>query len=62
MTSKHHLLTILLPFVSFAAVAQTIQYKDVVSTHVELAKDTVLLGEPFFLYFVINNHSKDWLF
>ncbi len=59
MFPKYLLLIGMLSLISWAAKAQTIQYKDVVSTHVELEKDTVLLGEPFFLYFVMTNHATE---
>lgn len=36
---------------------QTVDYSSCVSTHIEMPKDTLLLGEPSFLYFVLSNHS-----
>lgn len=39
--------------------SQSIDYQQAISSHIELPKDTVLLGEPVFFDFVITNVSND---
>lgn len=42
--------------------SQSNNYADKVSTHIEFAKDTLLLGEPSFFYYVLTNNSKKSIF
>lgn len=41
---------------------QSNNYSDKVSTHIELPKDTLLLGEPAFFHFVLNNNSEESIY
>jgi hypothetical protein len=53
---------ILVLFQCAAAICQGSRYDSMVSTHIELRKDTLLLGEPTFFDYVINNNSNETIY
>lgn len=42
--------------------SQSNNYHEIVSTHIELPKDTLLLGEPSFFHYVLNNNSNESIY
>ena len=62
MKRKLLAIAILFMFDRTSLVSQGFGYDTLVSTHIELRKDTLLLGEPTFFDYVINNHSDKPIF
>lgn len=42
--------------------SQTTNHSDNISTHIELISDTLLVGEPSFVYFFLTNNGKESIF
>jgi hypothetical protein len=62
MQKNIQIIAILLLFNGQFLIGQGFGHANRVSTHIELLKDTILLGEPMYFHYVINNISDDVIY